>query len=201
MADHYFSAQPLTPDERYERTVTIDGDEFSVLAAPGVFSPGRLDKGTRVLLKYAPLPPAEGLLVDLGCGWGPLSLALATASPQARVLAVDVNERARELTRLNAERAGLTNIEVYPPDEGLEIARAEGVRGLWSNPPVRIGKKEMRSLLMDWLTPVTEEAILVISKNLGADSHAAFLADTFEVARLGSSGGFRVLSVRPREDQ
>ncbi|MDO5723471.1 MAG: methyltransferase [Flaviflexus sp.] len=199
MADHYFSAQPLTPDERYERDVTIDGTEYSILASPGVFSPGRLDKGTRVLLKYAPEPPDEGLLVDLGCGWGPLSLALATACPEARVLAVDVNERARELTRLNAERAGLTNIEVCGPQEGLEIARETGVRGLWSNPPVRIGKQHMRDLLMDWLSLVTGESILVIAKNLGADSHAAFLADTFEVARLGSSGGFRVLSVRPRE--
>lgn len=197
MSDHYFTAQPLTPDERYERSVTIAGDEFSIVAAPGVFSPGKLDKGTRVLLKYAPLPPEDGLLVDLGCGWGPLTLALASASPRAEILAVDINERARELTRLNAERAGLTNVTVCDPEEGLALARERGVTTLWSNPPVRIGKAQMRHLLDEWLAP-SERAVLVISKNLGADTHAAYLRETYEVERLGSSAGFRVFEVTQR---
>ena len=62
----------------------------------------RLDTGTKVLLDSAPEPPAGGDFLDLGCGWGPISLKLATLSPRARVWAVDVNERALDLVRRNA---------------------------------------------------------------------------------------------------
>ena len=57
-----------------------------------------------------PDPPGSGLLLDLGCGWGPIALALADAAPGATVLAVDVNERTVDLAARNAAAAGHTNI-------------------------------------------------------------------------------------------
>ena len=196
MSDHYFSAQPASADDLRERSCTILGKEYTITTAAGVFSHNRLDKGTQVLLKYVADPPTGGLLVDLGCGWGPLTLALAQASPQAHVLAVDINERARELTALNAERAGLSNVTVMDPEEGLELAHAQGIAALWSNPPVRIGKAAMRELLTTWLKPLTGYADIVVSKNLGADSLATWLKQNHEVTKLGSSNGFRVFEIR-----
>lgn len=111
------------------------------------------------------------------------------------MLAVDVNERARELTADNAERAGLTNVIVATPDEGLARASEAGIDAIWSNPPVRIGKAPLQHLLLDWFEHLDGYADIVVSKNLGADSLAAWLQTRFDVTRIGSSGGFRVLEV------
>ena len=100
----------------------------------GVFSGARIDPGTKYLLTDAPAPPTEGHLADLGCGYGPIALTLATRSPRATVWAVDVNERALELTRANAAAAGLANVRVATPDEVPADVR---LTALWSNPPVR----------------------------------------------------------------
>lgn len=196
MSDQYFSPEPTKLDKRRDHSFTIRGDRYCVTTAGGVFSHDRLDKGTQVLLRYVADPPANGLLVDVGCGWGPITLALATASPDATVLAVDVNERARELTAVNAEKAGLTNVIVTGPDEGLALARERGIDGLWSNPPVRIGKPRLHQLLLDWFEHLSGYATIVISKNLGADSLATWLVNqSYTVERLGSAGGFRVLDI------
>src|ERR1700678_1442632 len=82
-----------------------------------------------------PAPPASGDLLDLGCGYGPIACVLAARSPAATVWAVDVNERALELCRRNAERAGLANVRCLPPGE-----LPRHVDAIWSNPPMRIGK-------------------------------------------------------------
>jgi len=83
----------------------------------GVFSPGRLDPGTRLLLEESPAPPPSGDLLDLGCGYGPIACVLAVRSPGAAVWAVDVNERALELCARNAAAAGLANVRCVTPDD------------------------------------------------------------------------------------
>ena len=102
--EHYFSARPAAPDERRTLTVELAGREVRVQTAAGVFSPDHVDLGTRVLLREVPDPPDSGDLLDLGCGWGPLALTMALLAPEARVWAVDVNERALDLARANARR-------------------------------------------------------------------------------------------------
>src|SRR5258707_839850 len=97
-----------------------------------MFSPSRLDPGTRLLLEAAPQPPAAGNLLDLGCGYGPLALVLAVRSPGAQVWGVDVNRRALELCARNAERAGLTNVRCARPDDP---AVPDEFPLIWSKPP------------------------------------------------------------------
>src|SRR5919106_6319254 len=114
---HYFSPVPATPSR--PSTVRLDLPDLSVALRTdrGVFSGGRIDPGTKLLLLEAPPPPDEGDLLDLGCGYGPIALTLATRAPHATVWAVDVNERALALTRANAETAGLANVRVAAPDD------------------------------------------------------------------------------------
>ncbi len=171
-----------------------------MVTAAGVFSADRLDKGTQVLLSHVPEPASQGTFLDLGCGWGPITLALAQASPQANVLAVDVNERALELTARNAESLGLDNVRVLGPQALLAELGDSGARLdlIWSNPPVRIGKQALHELLDTWLGLLAPqgEAWLVVGKNLGADSLSRWLAGRgYAVARAASSKGFRVLQV------
>lgn len=199
--DHYFTARPASPDERRVRTVTLGGQDVDVETAGGVFSPDHVDLGTEVLLRSVPAPPAVGELLDLGCGWGPVALSLALASPGARVWAVDVNERALDLVRRNAERLGCANVVAVTPDE---VPDDVTFAALWSNPPIRVGKAELHALLLRWLPRLSPgaQAHLVVSKNLGADSLQRWVAETLaasaDVERVASAKGFRVLRVSAR---
>ncbi|MBD8060830.1 class I SAM-dependent methyltransferase [Oceanitalea stevensii] len=199
MSEHYFTAQPASPGETRTIDVVLRGRPVQVRTAPGVFSGDRLDLGTRVLLDAVPDPVPAGTLVDLGCGWGPVTLAMATASPGARVVAVDVNERARDLTARNAAALGLGNVVVAAPEEAAGLV-ADGIDELWSNPPIRIGKEALHELLRTWLGRLAPEgrARLVVSKNLGADSLQRWVETELGMPteRLSSSKGFRVLDVR-----
>ncbi len=194
--DHYFSARPAGPDERRKITVDLAGRTFQVQTAGGVFSPGHVDLGTRVLLREVPDPPQTGDLLDLGCGWGPLALTMALLAPDARVWAVDVNERALDLVRGNARRLGLANVSAARPDDVPDDVRFAAI---WSNPPIRVGKDALHDLLRRWLPRLAPggEAWLVVGRNLGADPLHRWLADELagSVDRAASAKGFRVLHV------
>ena len=206
MSEHYFTASPaVEPEERTHR-FSIRGVEHTVVTASGVFSADRLDKGTQVLLDHVPDPPEAGTFLDLGCGWGPITLALAEAAPGATVLAVDVNERSLALTARNAEAAGLDNVRTSPAEALLTELRktSRTVDLIWSNPPVRIGKEALHELLLTWLPHLSAdgEAWLVVLKNLGANSLARWLTDqNWDVSRQASSKGFRVLRVRRGQNE
>jgi len=194
--DHYFTAQPASAEERRVLPVHLAGRDLEVETARGIFSPDHVDLGTRVLLDHAPAAPSAGDLLDLGCGWGPIALALALTSPAARVWAVDVNERALDLVRRNAERLGATNVTAARPDDVPDDVRFAAI---WSNPPIRVGKAALHELLLRWLPRLSDggEAQLVVGKNLGADSLQRWLAEQLPVTveRTASAKGFRLLRV------
>ena len=102
MTEHYFSARPNAPHRPGQVRVILPDVYLELETDAGVFSPGRLDPGTRLLLDASPALPAGGDLFDLGCGYGPIACVLAARSPAATVWAVDVNERALELCARNA---------------------------------------------------------------------------------------------------
>lgn len=202
-ATQYFAGAPTTEDVRRTITVTLRGRDVPMDVSNGVFSTDRLDLGTRVLLKHAPQPPAHGTFLDLGCGWGPIAVALALESPHADVWAVDVNERALDLTRSNAERNGCANVRVSAADAVPQDVRFDL---MWSNPPIRIGKEALHELLMQWLVRLTVggRAYLVVQRNLGADSLIPWLQQaldsqcgeqSFAVSKNASSKGYRVIEI------
>jgi 16S rRNA (guanine1207-N2)-methyltransferase len=199
VSTQYFAEQPQAPHRPGVVHVVLPGLHLELETDAGVFSPGRLDPGTRLLLDAAPPPPAAGDLLDLGCGYGPLALVLAARSPGARVWATDVNSRALGLCERNAAAAGLGNVRCLPPgDPGLPAA----VDLIWSNPPVRIGKAALHDLLAGWLGRLAPggEAYLVVARNLGSDSLQRWLADGGWAAdRVAARSGYRLLRVTSGE--
>jgi 16S rRNA (guanine1207-N2)-methyltransferase len=169
--------------------------EIELQADRGVFASQGVDLGTLVLLRGAPAPPPAGDILDLGCGYGPIAITLARRSPGAQVWAVDVNERALELARTNAGIARTPKVKVCLPDEvppGIRFA------AIYSNPPVRVGKAPLHELLQRWLPRLetSAKAYLVVQRNLGSDSLAAWLSENgFPTARLASKKGYRILEV------
>lgn len=198
--EHYFTDAPAAAAaERREFRVHLAGREVTVETAGGIFSPGGVDKATEILLAEAPEPPPTGDLLDLGCGWGPIALTLALRSPGATVWAVDVTERALDLTRRNAAALGLENVRAVRPEE---VPADLPFAAIWSNPPIRIGKPAVHELLRAWLPRLTTgaDAHLVVGKNLGADSLQRWITAELDLPtqRVASSRGFRVLRVTCR---
>ena len=196
--DHYFSPDPQSHLRTSVRNLTLRGHEMTLETASGTFSPGGLDAGTEVLLKYAPAAPTTGTFLDIGCGWGPLTVALALEAPESSVLGVDVNERALQVARDNAENLGLTNITVTQPHD---VPEALSFDLIWSNPPIRVGKKALHDILALWLPRLSPEgeAYLVVAKKLGADSLLEWLNSGaiphIRAERLETSRGYRILRV------
>jgi 16S rRNA G1207 methylase RsmC len=151
-----------------------------------------------VLIDHLELAPKDGNILDLGCGWGPIALNLAKHSPKAKVWAVDVNSRSLELTAENAKTLGLSNIQTATPESVEPDIKFSGI---WSNPPIRIGKKELHGLLLAWLPRLEKggSAYLVVQKNLGSDSLQKWLTETliegYEVSRLTSIKTYRIIKV------
>lgn len=194
MADHYFDPAPASDDRRHEVAAVVWGRELTFTTSSGVFSHDGLDKATAVLLRASPPPPA-GVVLDLGCGWGPIACSIASASPAATVWAIDVNERALELTRLNAAHLGVEVRVAQPGDVPPDVVFDH----IWSNPPIRVGKQALHDLLLAWLPRLAPggTARLVVGKNLGSDSLQRWLVEQgWPTSRISSEKGFRVLEVR-----
>nr|WP_204342956.1 methyltransferase [Micromonospora terminaliae] len=196
--DHYFTAEPTTPAQPREVAFSVAGRDYTLASASGVFSAARLDPGTAVLLRKADLPGPDvtGPLLDVGCGFGPITCVLASTAPAATVWAVDVNQRARELTAANAARVGAADrVRVAAPDAvPADVAFAE----IWSNPPIHIGKAELHELLRRWLPRLAPDGVawLVVARHLGGDSlHRWLVEQGWQVERHASQKGFRVLRV------
>lgn len=201
-SEHYFSETPVTEFKPKEISVEIAGKNVTVTTAGGVFSPDHIDSGTAVLLTHIDQAPAGGNLLDIGCGWGPIALSLASQSPKATVWAIDVNERSLELTAANAKRLGLSNIKTARPED---VPADIVFSGIWSNPPIRVGKDVLHEILLTWLPRLANDAesYLVVQKNLGADSlHRwleAELPQNFSTIRVDTAKSFRVLRVKNRK--
>ena len=199
--EQYFSANPNSLDLRRTLQVDLRGREVSVQVSNGVFSSSKLDLGTAVLLKHAPQPPENGRFFDIGCGWGAISLALGFESPNAQIYAVDVNERALELTNINAKNSGLNNIHTYLVEDALKEDSSKNIDLIWSNPPIRVGKDVLHNILLTWLPrlKVGGAAYLVVQKNLGSDSLIPWLSknlgEDFSVEKYASSKGYRIIEV------
>jgi 16S rRNA (guanine1207-N2)-methyltransferase len=199
VSEHYFSSTPEGPERRRTITARIWGEKLELITANGVFAGDGLDLGTAVLMRESPAPHGNSRLLDLGCGYGPIAIALALACPGAVVDAVDVNDRAVALCRDNARALGVADrvrahrVEDTDPD----VRYGE----IWSNPPIRIGKPALHALLLSWLPRLEPDGIarLVVGRNLGADSLQRWLIDQgFPTERTASAKGFRVLGCKAR---
>ncbi|MFF3671470.1 class I SAM-dependent methyltransferase [Microtetraspora malaysiensis] len=195
---HYFEERPQTASRPGTVTLLLPDLHLRLETDRGVFSPDRIDAGTRVLLESVPPPPAEGDLLDLGCGYGPIALTMASRAPGATVWAVDVNRRSVELCARNAEAAGLDKVRSVHIDEVPGDVR---FRAIWSNPAIRIGKQALHEMLTRWLDRLTPDGVayLVVQKHLGSDSLQNWLNEQgWPTTRAASRSAYRILKVEAR---
>jgi 16S rRNA (guanine1207-N2)-methyltransferase len=198
-ASHYFTPPPPSEAPGRERIVRFEdgGRLYRFRTAPGVFSRGGVDRGTRLLLEAVEAGDARTIL-DLGCGYGPLGIVLAGRSPRARVTLIDVNPRAAALAAANAKDNGVPNAEAHTGD-GLAPAGDTRFDLIVLNPPIRAGRAVVVRLLREaheHLAP-GGRFYLVARTSQGARTLARCMAGVFgEVREVERGGGFRVYEGR-----
>jgi 16S rRNA (guanine1207-N2)-methyltransferase len=195
----YFEPEPAVASRPRALELVLPDGTLRLLSDRGVFAASAVDPGTKLLLLESVQPPLGAVdLLDLGCGYGPIALTLARRAPDAIVWAVDVNQRALDLCTANATANGLTNVRALKPDMVPTDVRFAGI---WSNPPIRIGKPALHDLLLSWFERLDEgaHAWLVVQKHLGSDSLARWLEETgWSADRRVSRTGYRVLEIGRR---
>lgn len=194
--EHYFSSRTTARSDRSSVRLDLPDVSVDLVTDRGVFSPERIDPGTKLLLLELPDLPA-GPVLDLGCGYGPIATAVTLRRPGQPLWAVDTNERALALCTENlASNAPTgTRYSVSKPEDVPETLRFAAIV---SNPPIRVGKKVLHGMLDSWLRRLEPwgEAWLVVHRHLGADSLADWLrSQGFEVVRVRSRRGYRLLRV------
>jgi 16S rRNA (guanine1207-N2)-methyltransferase len=200
MAEQYFEGRPASKHRPAELHFAVRGHSFTFRTDAGVFSRGKLDRGTELLIESLDLGPSESIL-DLGCGYGAVGVVAARLFDPGRVVLTDVNERAVGLARANVEANRIPNAEVrlgplYDPVEGMAFDH------IASNPPIRAGRATVDRIIAEapaYLLP-SGSLWLVARTRQGADAIRLRMAHAFGDAAIVKRGsGFKVFrSVKPR---
>ena len=195
----YYEREPQSASREVGCVFSYRGNRLSFQTDAGVFSKGELDQGTRLLLDA--LPDLSGDVLDLGCGWGAIGIAVKKAFPQTNVTMVDVNLRALGLCERNAQANG---VEVLCLEsDGMAALSGRQFDAVITNPPIRAGKQKVYEMLSGAAAALRKDGslYLVIRKQQGAESCMRFLQDYFEsVEKLDRSAGFWVMRAAERKN-
>lgn len=192
MSEHYYTRTPTSQHDMRSFEIALDGLRLSFQTDAGVFSRDGLDSGTELLIRT--LPALKGEVLDMGCGWGALSLFVKARNPLIRLTAVDINERAVQLARANAELNGIA-CEVIASD-GFEALGGRSFDSIISNPPIRAGKRVIYAMFdrARGHLPSGGALYIVMQTKQGADSALKYLKGIYASAEvIGRGGGFKVI--------
>lgn len=195
--EHYYTKNPTSKHDEKPFTYDIHDVCLELITDSGVFSKGKIDYGSDVMIKS--LPKLSGHILDLGCGYGVIGISLAKLNPHSQVDLVDINERAVELTKRNIALNNIKNALVYQSDGFTNVKSKYNY--IISNPPIRAGKKVIYTLFeqsFEFLLP-GGSIYLVIQKKQGAPSAENKLNSIFGNCQIvNRKGGYWILkSTKP----
>jgi 16S rRNA (guanine1207-N2)-methyltransferase len=197
MSEHYYSKNPSVKHDEHTIRARLRGRTYTFTTDAGVFSKEGVDFGSRLLIETMELAPdAEAL--DVGCGYGPIGLAAANAAPEGHVVMIDINERAVELARRNAESNGIRNVTVLQSDL-FEQVKGRRFDAVLTNPPIRAGKETVHRIFTEAYEALKPGGSLwvVIQKKQGAPSAFAKLETIYtDVQEVNRDKGYKVFRAR-----
>lgn len=197
--NHYYTSKPTSESNRETWHTMIEDKEFSFTTDSGVFSKNKIDLGSEVLMTTAArVQFPKGDLLDVGCGYGPIGIYLASTFLDREIEMVDVNERALDLAKINAEANDVSNVEIYQSDLFKQVENKH-FAGIFSNPPIRAGKKVVHAILETAYDYLIEDGLLliVIQKKQGAPSAKKKMQEVFgNVERINLEKGYWILASR-----
>lgn len=199
MSEHYYSSKPQVESKPQQFKFTLRGSVFLFETDAGVFSKSEVDFGSRVLIDMFEMPDLAGVLLDVGCGYGPIGLSIAKAYPERTVYMMDINERAVALSRKNAEVNGIQNVRIFESDGLLSVAEDIQAAAILTNPPIRAGKETIFRFYDEAYERLAEsgELWVVIQKKQGAPSTVSKLEEKFsEVDVVEKKKGYWIIRAK-----
>ena len=195
MPEHYYTAAPTSAHEERRFEVAFAGKTLRFETDAGVFSKQHVDPGSLLLCKSLP-EDLGGDVLDLGCGWGAMTVLTLAAHPQVRVTMADGNERALSLAKENVRQNGMQADAVL--SDGFA-----GIDGLFdaviTNPPIRAGKAVIYRMFEDARAHLKPggRLYLVVRKQQGAPSALKFLQSIYAKAEvIERDGGYWIIACR-----
>lgn len=151
--EHYFTERPKTPSKVRRIRAVLRGHEFVFETDKSVFAKDCVDMGTKRLIEKVQLPD-EGEVLDWGCGYGAIGIAIAATHPKLKVWMIDINERAVALAKRNAKLNNVKNVVVLKSDGFSALPKDLRFDAIITNPPIHAGKKVLTQLIrnaFEWL--------------------------------------------------
>lgn len=186
MSEHYYSQKPQVESKPRKWQFSLLGHSFTFETDAGVFSKSEVDFGSRVLIESFVMPEIDGIILDIGCGYGPIGLSMAKQYPNRTVYMVDVNERAIQLAKKNAEINGIQNVRILKSDGVSNVEEGLQVAAVLTNPPIRAGKDIVFKIYDDAYDVLKSggELWVVIQKKQGAPSTVKRLEEIFKSVEI-----------------
>lgn len=194
VSDHYYTSNPATPHERRKLVTTIANQTLTLYSDAGVFSKNSVDFGSKVLIEAMEIRETDKIL-DVGCGYGPIGLIAAKKASQGHVTMIDVNGRAVELAKENANLNKINNVTILESDLFAALAGNQQYDVVLTNPPIRAGKAVVHAIFEGAYDRLKEGGALwiVIQKKQGAPSAKAKLESLFKtVDEITKDKGYRI---------
>ncbi len=195
MTDHYYSKNPSSKSEPVKWEYDLRGTRFRFTSDYGVFSKSGVDFGSKLLIEHFSEPNIEGMFLDVGCGYGAIGITLAKSFPNRTVHMIDVNNRAIQLAKQNAEENDVQNVEVFESDVFSKVEN-RNYASVVTNPPIRAGKKVVHSIFEQSFQHLSKNGSLwvVIQKKQGAPSAIKKLEEVFgEVSVVKKEKGYFII--------
>ena len=194
MAEYYYTNNPTSEHEERHFTSVFMGRTLAFETDAGVFSKQHIDPGSEILCKS--LPELHDRVLDMGCGWGAMTVMALARFPALDVTMADVNERALDLAVRNVQKNGMQAKAVL--SDGFERVEGE-FDAVMTNPPIRAGKAVIYRMFEDAKAHLAEggRLFLVIRKQQGAPSALKFLKELYaEAETIERDGGYWVIACR-----
>ena len=199
MSEHYYSNKPQTESKPRQWKFPLLGHTFTFETDAGVFSKSEVDFGSRVLIDAFEMPEVEGVILDVGCGYGPIGLSIAKVNPEREVLMMDINTRAIGLSQKNAQLNGVQNVRVFESDGLGAVEAGTQAAAILTNPPIRAGKETVFRFYDQAYELLVEngELWVVIQKKQGAPSTVSHLEEMFsEVDVVEKKKGYWIIRAK-----
>ncbi len=193
MSNHYYSKRPSTPRRRTVISDIIRGIPIELITEPGVFSPKRIDPGTRLLIENLDIPE-KGTALDMGCGYGVIGIILAKINPALKVYLVDINKRAIELAKINAKINKVQDRVIVLQGNLYEPVRDKKFNLIASNPPISAGLKIVGKIVEEAKNHLVEKGIIEIVLRKGVNTISSLMEKTYgNVEIVARKSGYKVL--------
>ncbi|MFK3961738.1 class I SAM-dependent methyltransferase [Guptibacillus hwajinpoensis] len=195
MGEHYYTKNPGVKSSPNKIDADLRGRKFQFTTDSGVFSKKEIDFGSKLLIESFEEPELEGDIVDVGCGYGPIGISLASEFSNRYFYMLDINERATELAMSNAIKNRVHNLSVMASDQ-LNAIKDKTFASVLTNPPIRAGKQVVHGILEEAYDVLKKGGSLwvVIQKKQGAPSAITRLEEMFEhVETVVKKKGYYIL--------